>query len=160
MRRPLGGTAVGCLAVLGVGQALWAYACETERQIELSEELYRPQLELGRWIEANVPEEVPILVDNIPGCWLDRREHARTLWTWFDVPDPGGEAERFGAWLNQEGIGYVLWFEEDWTQAPAIAPWLRAGEPVDLGVVDLVPLEEERSYGWVFYRVDSSLDSI
>ncbi len=126
---------------------------ETERQIEVSETLYRPQLQLAQLIEQTIDEDVVLLVDNIPGCWLDRRDHGRELWTWFDVPVGPNDREAFGAWLVEEQVGYVLWFAEEWTQAPVIAPWLEDVRPHQLGPVVLTPLRSDEAYGWAFYSV-------
>jgi len=123
---------------------------ETERQIQLSETLYKPQVELAREIEQTIPEDQVLLVDNIPGCWLNRRPHNRTMWTWMDVPVSG---EAFGDWLIAEEIRYVLWFKEDWTQAPRVAPSLGVKPTVSIGSVTLVEIKREDQYGWVWYRV-------
>ena len=157
---PAGGVVVVGLIL---GQAATAMVQETFRQLEVSQELYAPQLELARWIEEEIPEDQPVIVDNIPGCWLDRRDHSRTLWSWMDVveairdPETGRVSpwsrEEFGAWLARERIHYVLWFQEDWTQAPVVAPWLSDVEPHELGERRLVPLRSEQRYGWVFYEV-------
>ena len=154
----LGPTGVKVLAAAGLAQGLWAMGAETKRQLDLSAALYKPQLELAKWIEAEVPESTTLLVDNIPGCWLDRRAHKRTMWTWFDVPVPPEDDEAFAAWLRAEEVGYVLWFAEEWTQAPVIAPWL--GEPgadetaVVIDGITLTPLWADDDYGWRFYRVE------
>ncbi|HJN73229.1 MAG TPA: glycosyltransferase family 39 protein [Myxococcota bacterium] len=150
----VGRVPVYLLAVAAVAQTARAFALETKRQLDVSAELYKPQLELAQWIESEVPEATPLLVDNIPGCWIDRREHGRTLHTWFDVPVEHDNRVAFGEWIEAEHIGYVLWFQEDWTQAPAIAPWLEQATAHHLGDVILVPLREEPGYGWVFYRVE------
>ncbi|MCP4809736.1 MAG: hypothetical protein GY913_24945 [Proteobacteria bacterium] len=142
------------LGVAAVGQTSWAFLQETRRQVELSEELYKPQLELAQWIESEIDESVPLLVDNIPGCWIDRRDHGRELHTWYDVPVEPGSRGEFADWLRENHIGYVLWFAEEWTQAPIVAPWLSEVKAHHLGSVVLVPLREEPSYGWVFYRVE------
>jgi len=153
LRPALGPTAVGALAAAGMLQAVYAMGVETSRQLALSAALYRPQLELARWIEAEVPESTTILVDNIPGCWIDRRPHGRTMWTWFDVPVPPGDEEAFAAWIEEEELGYVLWFREEWTQAPVVAPWLDSERPVELPGVTLIPLRQDSSYGWIFFEV-------
>jgi hypothetical protein len=140
--------------VLLVGQGLVSHGVETRRQVALSAELYLPQLALGRWIEADVPESMPLLVDNIPACWLDRRAHERPLTSWFDVPTAPGDGAAFARWLHDEGIGWVLWFREDWTQAPRVAPFLADGGVWTLGEVTLVEVAEEPAYGWRLYRVE------
>ena len=145
---------VAIASVFAVLQAGHAFAKETQRQVDLSAQLYKPQLDLARWIESEIEVPVPLLVDNIPGCWIDRQEHGRELHTWFDVPVEPGDREGFAAWLREEHIGYVLWFQEEWTQAPVIAPWLGAATAHHLDGVILVPLREEPEYGWIFYRVE------
>ncbi len=163
LRPVLGASGSWVLVGLVLGQGVTAMITETFRQLQVSEELYAPQLELARWIESEVPEDQALLVDNIPGCWLDRKEHPRTLWSWMDVVeelrDPesgeihGWTTEEFGEWLVQERIRYVLWFQEDWTQAPVVAPWLAQERVHDLGRRQLRPLRSEWRYGWVFYEV-------
>ena len=125
---------------------------ETKRQIQLSETLYKPQVELAREIEQTIPEDQVLLVDNIPGCWLNRKPHNRKMWTWMDVPVSG---DAFGEWLVTEEIRYVLWFKEAWTQAPRVAPSLGAEPTVTIGSVTLVEIKREDQYGWVWYRVDA-----
>jgi len=146
---PLAG---GVLVALVVGQAWTSHARETSRQLALSQELYAPQVALGRWIEAEVSESTPLLVDNIPACWINRRPHERRIVSWFDVPVKGG-GQALGDWLQQEGVPWVLWFQEEWTQAPAAAPELSTGGTVVAGEVTLVERAREDSYGWILYEV-------
>jgi len=143
------------LGLLGLGLLVaWVQQLdETRRQLAVSEQLYKPQLELAQWIEAEIPPSVPMILDNIPACWLGRVVHERTLWTWMDIPVPEGRDE-LGRWMRDEGIEYALWFREDWTQAPVVAPWLAAGGSQRLGPVTLVELEREDAYGWIWYRVE------
>jgi hypothetical protein len=134
-----------------------AFGRETARQLEVSARLYGPQLELAQWIEEELPEDAVLLVDNIPGCWLDRRPHERVLWTWMNVlacEDCEISAAEFGDWLLAEHIEHVLWFREEWTEAPRVAPWLGGTDTVEAGAVSLRPLRREDDYGWVFYRVE------
>lgn len=153
----LGGKPVVVLALaLAVGQGAWSMMGEMRRQVLLSQELYKPQLLLARWLESNAAPEAHLLVDNIPGVWLDRRAHERQLTSWFDVPVTPGNRAEMASWLVSEKVSYVLWFEEEWTQAPRIAPYLASPLVHDLGVVRLVPLQQEPGYGWIFYRVDST----
>ena len=141
--------AAGVLVLAMMGQQ----TRESQRQIKVSAELYRPQLDLARTIEAEIPEDQVLLVDNIPGCWLNRQPHNRTLWSWMDVPVEGAA---FGDWLVSEDVRYVLWFREAWTQAPRVAPKLASGETLTIGPAKLVALEHEDAYGWVWYRVDAT----
>ncbi|MFH1468501.1 MAG: hypothetical protein ABIO70_29190, partial [Pseudomonadota bacterium] len=137
------------LAVVAVG---WVQQLdETRRQLEVSKALYAPQLALAREIEAEIPEDWPMVVDNIPGCWINRRPNERPLWTWMDVPVAEGGAEGFGRWLIAEDIRRVLWFREEWTQAPVVAPWLSGGGVVRLGGVVLREIGREEEYGWIWY---------
>lgn len=141
-------------AALLVGQGMVSHGRETARQVALSAALYRPQLELARWIEAEVPEGLPLLVDNIPACWIDRRPHDRPMTSWFDVPSAPGDPDAFAAWVDQSGVGWVLWFEEDWTQAPTVAPFLAEGGVWSRGEVALVEVAAEDRYGWRLFRVE------
>ena len=143
-------------AVLGVGLVTaWVQQLdETRRQLAVSEQLYKPQLVLAQRIEAEIPASVPMILDNIPACWLDRVVHERTLWTWMDIPVPESGRAELGAWMQEQGIGWVLWFEEEWTQAPVVAPWLASGGSQHLGPVMLMEIEREDAYGWIWYRVD------
>ncbi len=82
--------------------------------------------------------------------------------------------ERVGHYLQREKIHYVMWFEEDWTEAPNIAPFLgyqydsqgrlsetpqlQAG-PVTLTPVDQTPPLSQQGYGWVLYVVTETGDN-
>ncbi len=144
---------VGALLGLTCVQAWVSQLKETRRQVELSQELYAPQVELAKWLEAAVPDDQVLLVDNIPACWINRRPHERQLVSWFDVPVPPDNPEVFGAWLVENRIPWVLWFREDWTQAPVIAPFLARGGVIDLTEVQLVERSREDAYGWILYEV-------
>ncbi len=144
--------AVALVAVC-VAQACAAYLLETRRQVQLSAQLYQPQLDLGKQVEAQIPEGVPLLLDNIPACWIDRRPHERQMVSWFDVPTSGEAA--FAAWLLRENIGWVLWFREDWTQAPRVAPFLAAGGTWQGAGVLLEEIDREDGYGWIWFQVVS-----
>ncbi|MCB9758740.1 MAG: glycosyltransferase family 39 protein [Alphaproteobacteria bacterium] len=142
------------LLAVGAAQGLAAMGTETHRQLEVSAALYKPQAELARWIEDHAAPGDAMLVDNIPGCWLDRRPHGLKLHSWFDVPVPPDDPDAFAGWVAGERLRYVLWFQEDWTQAPVIAPWLAAGEVWSWGPVTLRPTRAEPGYGWIFYEVE------
>lgn len=154
LSRVLGYFGARALLALGVAQAAWAMGVETERQIGLSSTLYRPQLELAQRIEAEAQPGDAMLVDNIPGCYINRRPHALTLHTWMDVETPAGDAAAFVAWVRREKLRWVLWFREDWTRAPAVAPWLADGQEHHLGGVRFRPIGEEPEYGWILYAVE------
>jgi hypothetical protein len=138
-----------------VGQAGLSYAKETGRQRALSEALYRPQLRLAQRIEAEVPESTPMILDNIPACWIRRRPNARPITSWFDIPTDGSGAQ-FATWIQQNRVEYVLWFREEWTQAPRVAPFLARGGRWEAGGVELVEVDREDGYGWIFYAVEAA----
>jgi len=144
------------LLALLIVQAAAAELKETHRQWALSESWYRPQLQLAQWIEAEVPEDMVLVLDNIPACWIDRRIHERRLVSWFDVPTEGEAA--FSEWLRSEEVGWVLWFREDWTQAPRVAPFLAAGGFWEFDGVSLTEDKREDGYGWILFQV--SLDPL
>jgi hypothetical protein len=146
------------LVVLVVLQALGSGLKETHRQWALSEAWYRPQLDLAQWIETELPESSTLLVDNIPACWLNRRHHTRELISWFDVPVVPGDEADFGRWLIEEDVELVLWFREEWTQAPIITPYLDAGGYWTQAGVSLTEVRREDGYGWILYAVDRTLD--
>ncbi len=152
--RRFGGTALLAVVVL---QALASGLKETHRQWALSERWYRPQLNIAQWIEAEIPEDVPLLIDNIPACWINRRAHGRELVSWFDVPVTPGDEDDFARWLTASDIGLVLWFREDWTQAPGIAPFLADGGHWSHDGVSLTEREREDGYGWILYDVQVPL---
>ncbi len=139
--------------VLALGQAWVAHAQETERQVVRSHDLYAPQVAIARWVEAEIPDDRVLLVDNIPACWINRRAHRRTLESWFDVPVADGDADGLATWLEQKDVPWVLWFAEDWTRAPEIAPQLRRGGSVPIGRLQLVERSREDEYGWILYEV-------
>jgi hypothetical protein len=148
-----GGATAGVVLVAVLGQGLVSGLVETGRQVALSDDLYRPQKELGQWIEANVPEDVPMILDNIPACWVNRRPHERRLHSWMDMPTPPGDEAAFAAWIRAEGVGWVLWFREDWTEAPRYAPFLSAGGRWVRDGVILTERRREEDYGWIWYEV-------
>lgn len=136
-----------------IGQALHAELVETRRQVDLSQELYAPQVALARWIEENVPERTPMILDNIPSCWIERNPNERPMTSWMDVPTPAGDGPAFAAWLYAEGVRYVLWFREDWTEAPRVAPFLAEGGRWESGGLVLEEVAREDAYGWIFFTV-------
>lgn len=153
LRRRAGRAAALSLGALALGEALRAEGVETARQLALSQQLYAPQVELARWIEREVPEGVPMILDNIPACWIERDPNERPLWSWMDVPTPPGDEGAFAGWLVREGVRYVLWFREDWTEAPRVAPFLAAGGRWARDGVRLEEVAREDAYGWIFYTV-------
>ncbi|MFM7201800.1 MAG: glycosyltransferase family 39 protein [Myxococcota bacterium] len=143
----------GALVLLVVVMMGNTYARETHRQLILSEQLLKPQVELARWVEAHVPPGTSMVFDNIPACYLNRKPHTWLLISWFDVPVPRDDEASMAAWLREQRIRYVLWFQEDWTQAPLIAPYLRDPRIHVLDGLHLTPLFQDAAYGFVFYEV-------
>jgi 4-amino-4-deoxy-L-arabinose transferase-like glycosyltransferase len=145
---------LGAKVLIGVVilQGLLSNAQETQRQLLLSESLYRPQLELAQWIESEIPDDVPLLLDNIPACWIRRQATNRKMISWFDVPT--NDALGFSRWVEREKIGLILWFRESWTQAPVVAPFLSAGGEWRGGGVTLIEVDREDDYGWILFRVE------
>jgi hypothetical protein len=142
------------IVLLGGVQAFASNAQETQRQRERSEAWYRPQLELAQWIEAHVVEGTPMVLDNIPACWIRRREHGHRLTSWFDVPLPADDPPAFAEWIASEDVRWVMWFREEWTQAPVLAPFLAEGGTWSHGGVQLVERKREDGYGWIWFEVE------
>jgi len=149
----LGSRARGALIALALTQALVAELLETKRQVDLSQQLYAPQVALARWIEDAVPESTPMILDNIPECWIDRVDNERSMTSWMDLPELDGSPEPFAAWLESHHVQYVLWFREDWTEAPRVAPFLAGGGHWEALGVKLDEVAREDGYGWIFYTV-------
>lgn len=152
----VGRPAVLLLVVAGFLSLWFQQGRETRTQLLRAEALYLPQLQLARDVEAGIPEDIPLILDNIPGCWINREVHGRRLWTWLDVPVPAGDEVAFAAWIREERIGYALWFAEAWTRAPVVAPWLARGGRVELEGVVFQELDREDQYGWIWYRVEAA----
>ena len=128
---------------------------ELQRQFALSKTLYGPQVQLGEWIEKQVSADVGLLVDNVPACWLKRKPNDWRLYSWFDVPEFQTPQELL-QWSVQNNIQYVLYFEEEWTQAPSKAKFLHHPSQMASLAFENVHLEfrqEERSYGWILYEI-------
>lgn len=143
----------GGLVVMGLLSVGVPWARETQHQIDLSVQLYKPQVELARWVEAQVPPGTAMVFDNIPACYVNRKPHAWKFISWYDVPVPPGDEAAFADWLKAQDIRYVLWFKEEWTQASVLAPYLSEVKPHKVGDVLLEPLQHEEGYGFIFYAV-------
>ncbi len=141
-------TAVAMAAAVG-----WSFAAETARQLNMSARLYRPQVELAEWVEAHVPPGTSLIFDNIPACYIDRRPHEWHFLSWFDLDIPPGDRGALARLIAREDVRYVLWFKEDWTEAPVIAPYLAEPVPHTIGRYRLEPLFHEEEYGFIFYAV-------
>ena len=94
-----------------------------------------------------------MVVDNIPACWIRRRPNEHRMVSWFDIgPENAGEAA-FAEWIRDEGVEWVMWFREDWTQAPRVAPFLAQGGRWSSGNTVLVERDREDGYGWIWFEV-------
>ena len=134
-------------------QAIFVQTKEILRQWELSEELYGPQIRLAQWMEGNLDPKKPLLVDNVPACWLRRDATVYTLHSWFDVP-VFTTKEDLLRWAKQEDVHWVLFFKEEWTQAPAKARFLlNSTETIDTTEGQIVLVDEETQYGWKWYHL-------
>jgi hypothetical protein len=134
----------------------YSFFLQTEMQLDMSDRLYRPQVEVAQWVEANVPEGTTMIFDNIPACYIDRKPHSWNFISWFDVTVPPGDESAMEKYIVDHKIKYVLWFKEDWTQAPMIAPYL--AEPIEhtIGRFHFVPMFHEEEYGFIFYRIENA----
>ena len=137
-------------------QAIFSHVVETNRQIERSKELYKPQVELANTLERQYPTG-HLILDNIPSCWLGRRSHDMILTSWFDVPTTT-EIE-FANWISTNDVDAVLWFAEEWTQAPKVAPFLQNGgnwkmntSKIPSSEVELIEVSRDNSYGWILFK--------
>ena len=72
--------------VVGVIYTFLIQSLEGQRQFELSKSLFQPQVELARWVEENVSKDEALIFDNVPACWIRRKESSLELFSWFDVP--------------------------------------------------------------------------
>ena len=52
-------------------------------------------------------------------------------------------------------IHWVMWFREEWTQAPKVAPFLEKGGRWERGDVVLIERDREDGYGWIWFEVVS-----
>jgi len=128
-----------------------------------------------------LPEEVSVspeeeLLRIPPGTPLyDRYQGDPDSVPWSELPAAAQalKLERVGDFLRREHIDYVIWFQEDWTEAPRVAPFLgyqfdfrgnlladrqhQAG-PVVLTPVDRTPPIPE-GYGWILYVVTDAEDT-
>ena len=110
---------------------------------------------LWNFIEEQAPKERLLLVDNIPACWINRKPHSFRLISWFDVPVSPSDPQQFAKWIEENNVWGVLWFKEEWTQAPKIAPFLESGTNWKYGDVQLKKHSQEEEYGWIFYLRES-----
>jgi hypothetical protein len=135
--------------------AVPVFAHETAYQHRRSAAWYRPQLDLARWMEDELPADTGVLASSIPEVWLKRIDSPLRVHSWWLLPGAldGSDRDAFGRYLDEQRIDYVLWFSEEWTDSQRIAPWLRDGEPVYAGPVALSPVDREDGYGWILYVV-------
>ncbi len=146
----------GALAGMVVA-ALWtavAMGRETWDQVDRSQRLIRPYVELADWVDAHVPRSRTLLFDYIPLMWMERNPLERPVILWEGVDSPPGDAAAFGEFLKQRKIAYVLWLKEEWTGAPKKAPFLALPGVHPLGPVVLTAERTELEAGFIWYRVD------
>ena len=144
--------------VLIIGSTWLEHGKETKNQLERSWRLYRPQIQLAQKIEQELPINHKVIFDNIPACWINRKEHEYTMISWFDIPVSPNDPNAFADWLIAEDVWGVLWFREDWTQAPKIAPFLSAGGTWSVGQLHLREVSREDEYGWIYYQRTNLLE--
>ena len=130
----------------------WVQGQETQRQLELSDRLYRPQLELAFWVEENLPVDEALIFDNIPACWVNRRPHELTLHSWFDLPYFHNPNELI-IWAQQNQVEWILFFQEEWTQSPQKASFLVGGGNFKGENGQLKEVSSDSHYGWRWYHV-------
>ena len=130
----------------------WIQGVETKRQLELSDGLYRPQVELAVWVEENLEPDSVLILGNIPACWLNRRPHEFTLHSWFDLPRFQNPDELI-LWAQKNQVEWILFFQEEWTQAPAKAPFLINGGRFTGETGRLLEKSSDSRYGWRWYQV-------
>ena len=133
-----------------------SFLTETRYQMERSEAWYRPQLELAKWLEAHARPDAGMVLGSIPEVWVQRKEHPFRVTAWWFLPRSlkGAQKAELGAFLADQRVDYLMWFAEEWTEAPAIAPYLAAGQAIDAGDVRLIPIDREDGYGWILYVVE------
>ena len=124
---------------------------ESHRQRERAERLYSPQIRLATFIEEQAPKDRLLLVDNIPERWINRKPNSFRIISWHDVPVASSNPMQFARWIQENDVWCVLWFKEEWTQAPKLAPFLAAGTQWKQEEVVLTPHSKEEDYGWIFY---------
>ena len=149
----------------GLGKALivvalvWFVVCaalETRFHIRRADRLYYPQVELARWIEAEVPAGTTMVVDVLPRSYLTRRHHPYRLLSWYDIEEQiePGDREAFDALLGREEVRYIMWFREGWTRAPRVAPFMDEPVVLELDQHRLRPLRSDDAYGWIWWKVE------
>ena len=127
---------------------------ELHRQFVLSKKILGPQVELAKWMESNIPESEPMIVDNIPACWLRRKENSYTLYSWFDLPKFSTPQEMYD-WTEVHQVRWILFFQEEWTQAPLKAPFLQPqGKKIMADGAQFVLVDQEAQYGWAWYHTE------
>ena len=107
-------------------------------------------------MEAHARPGAGMILGSIPEVWVQRRDHAFRVTSWWFLPPSlrGQPAAAVGRFFVDQRVDYVMWFAEEWTEAPAFAPWLAEGEPVQAGPARLVPVDREDGYGWILYVVE------
>ena len=137
---------------------LLVFGSQTRHQVRQSERMYGAQVRLARWIEAAFVPDVGVVADGIPAWYLNRQRSGIVTIPWTHPDVPSGSPEALGVWLDENRIGVVVWFREEWFGARAKAPFLGDGVPIDLGRVALVPVAWSWEYGMLAYAVEHAHD--
>ena len=94
-----------------------------------------------------------MILDNIPACWIGRRPNEYTLHSWFDVPT-FSSVDELGKWALENKVEWILYFREEWTQAPTKAKFLQDGGTHRGTKIQIQEKRREDQYGWIWFRVE------
>lgn len=131
---------------------VWTQGVELHRQFELSERIYAPQVELAQWIELEIPSTESMILDNVPACWIRRQPQTYQMYSWFDLPVFQTPAELI-QWAIEHEVYWVLFFEEEWTQAPIKAGFLSNLQNYENETGTILLQQEEKLYGWRWFTI-------
>lgn len=137
---------------LGIVLTMWTQGVELKRQFDLSARIYQPQVELAQWIESEVPTTDAMILDNVPACWIRRRPQQYQMLSWFDLP-VFKSPDALIQWSLENDVHWVLYFEEEWTQAPYKAGFLSSLQTHTSNYGSIQIQREEPLYGWRWFRV-------
>jgi hypothetical protein len=140
---------------IGILYTLVVQTGEGYRQFQLSKTLFQPQVELARWVEQNVSSSDSLIFDNVPACWLRRKENHLELFSWFDVP-VFSSPKNLLDWSEKNNVKYILYFEEEWTKAPTKARFLeQIDSELDVNGRKIVLVQAEDQYGWRWFKLSN-----
>ena len=71
------------------------------------------------------------------------------------MPTDGSEVQ-FQQWLLEQDVWGVLWFAEEWTQAPKAAPFLADGGRWCYEQLCLQEKYRGDEYGWIFFLLEQN----